>query len=122
MVLLRTSYIYAGSMSCSATQEFPRLLWNLKVHYRVYDYLLMRPILSEVNAVCTFQTYFRYSVPPPVPRFCKCILSFIIFILKLCNLSLFLKLAGYPALLILLEFYLYSVKSITYEAPHYAVF
>jgi hypothetical protein len=52
--------------SRSASQEIPRPLWSPKVHYRVHNSPLPRPvpILSHMNQVHTLPHYFPKSHPP----------------------------------------------------------
>jgi hypothetical protein len=39
------------------SKQFPHILWNLKIHYRVPKSLALVPVLSEVNSVHEFPSY-----------------------------------------------------------------
>jgi hypothetical protein len=51
LLIYLLTYSMKQSPSCEASQEIPRILWNPKVHYRIYKYPPPVSILSQLNPV-----------------------------------------------------------------------
>jgi hypothetical protein len=69
-----------GAANSAATQEFPTILWNPQVHYRVHKSLPLVPILSQINPINSNQSY-RSNI-----YIKHCAMNFITFIFFLCSL------------------------------------
>ena len=63
----------------SASQETPRVSWNLKVHYRIHKCPPPIPIISQIDPVHDPATHFLKIhfniILPATPGFSKCSLS-----------------------------------------------
>jgi hypothetical protein len=70
---------YWEAGSCSAGQQIPCIIWNLKVCYHVYKNPSLIPILSQMNEPHTLTLYFKIYfniILPLVARCSKWFLSF----------------------------------------------
>jgi hypothetical protein len=56
---------------CTSPQEFPNILYNLKVHYHVHKNPTLTPILCQINPVQTTPFYFSLHLNVILPHtFC----------------------------------------------------
>jgi hypothetical protein len=55
--------------NCAATQDYPTILWNPKVPYRVHKSPPLFPILSHINPIYIFPSYLSkiFYVPNLIP-------------------------------------------------------
>jgi hypothetical protein len=69
--------------SCSASQEFPSILWHTQFHYRVHKNSRLLPILSQFNQIHTTSSQFsnmHFSIIlPSMSRSCWLSLTFWLF-------------------------------------------
>jgi hypothetical protein len=50
--------LFIEAVSRLAGREIPRILWNLKVHYRIHRGTPLDPFVSKMNPVHTLTSYF----------------------------------------------------------------
>jgi hypothetical protein len=117
------------AVNCAATQEYPKILWNPNVHYRVHKIPPPVAILSQVNPVHTTPSYLKSILILPSNLRLDLdflVVSFLLVFPQKKNLHAFLLSpirATCLVNLILLELsiLIYLAKSTSYEAPNYVV-
>lgn len=115
-------------MSHSATQEISRLLWNSNTHYHVRESLGLDHTLSQENSFHNRSSYFIKvhfnAILPSVLRSSMRSLPFRFSVQNVVHISnLFHMLHALPIFSRLMSSSWWrSVKSTTYDAPHYATF
>jgi hypothetical protein len=113
---------------CAATQEYPSILWNPRFHYRLHKSPPLVSILSQMNLIHTIPSYrskIHFNIAHHLRLGLPSGLFFSGFPTNILYAFLFSPIcATYPVHLILLDwsFWLYLIKSTSYEVPHYVIF
>jgi hypothetical protein len=113
--------------SCAAIQEFPGIVWNPKIHYRVNKSSPLVSILSQISLVHTIPSYFsiHFNIIHP-PTSCSFYLSLSLWLshqyptcIPLRPYSCYISCQSNPSWL---DHSNYIVEESSYEALHYAFF